>query len=74
MFLETINDHASLEQKTIRANHAPNMRKAMMHISQLEQNIENNQRISTLSVTENKIIFAANYIKKNRRNIIQILI
>ena len=40
VFLETINDHASLDQKTIRANHAPYMTKtlwkAMMHISQLE--------------------------------------
>ena len=40
MFLETINDHAPLKQKTIHANHAPCMmktlRKAMMHRSQLE--------------------------------------
>ena len=40
MFLETLNDHAPLKQKTIRANHAPYMtktlRKAMMHKSQLE--------------------------------------
>ena len=40
MFLETLNDHAPLKQKTIRANHAPYMtktlRKAMMHRSQLE--------------------------------------
>ena len=40
VFLETLNDHAPLKQKTIRANHAPYMtktlRKAMMHRSQLE--------------------------------------
>ena len=40
MFLETLNDHAPLKQKTIRANHAPyvtkTLRKAMMHRSQLE--------------------------------------
>ena len=40
MFLETLNDHAPLKQKTIRANHAPFMtktlRKAMVHRSQLE--------------------------------------
>ena len=39
-----------------------------------KQNIENNQQISTLSIAENKIIFAANYIKKTGRNIIHILI
>ena len=40
VFLETLNDHTSLKQKTIRANHAPYMkktlRKAMMHRDQLE--------------------------------------
>ena len=40
VFLETLNDHAPLKQKTIRANHAlymmKTLRKAMMHRSQLE--------------------------------------
>ena len=40
VFLEILNDHAPLKQKTIRANHAPYMtktlRKAVMHGSQLE--------------------------------------
>ena len=39
-FLETLNDHAPLKQKTIRANHAAyltkTLRKAMMNRSQLE--------------------------------------
>ena len=70
-FLETLNDHAPLKQKTIRANHVPYMtktlRKAMMHRSQLETKYRKQPTKS--SVTENKRIFAANYIKKNGRNI-----
>ena len=40
VFLETLNDHAPLKQKSIRANHVPHMtktlKKAMRHRSQLE--------------------------------------
>ena len=39
-----------------------------------KQNKENNQQILTPSFTEDKRIFGANYIKKKRRNIIQLLI
>ena len=76
VFLETLNDHAPLKQKTIRANHVPYMtktlRKAMMHRSQLETKYR--KQPTKPSVTENKRIFAADYIKKNGRNIIHILI
>ena len=76
VFFETLNDHAPLKQKTIRANHAPYMtkthRKAMMDRSQLETKYR--KQPTDISVTENERIFAANYIKKNGRNIIQILI
>ena len=40
VFIETLNDHAPLKQKTVCANHVPyttkTLRKAMMHRSQLE--------------------------------------
>ena len=78
VFLETLNDHAPFRQKTIRANHAPYMtktlRKAMIHRSQLKTKYRKHQLILTPTVTENKRIFAGNYIKKNGTNIIQILI
>ena len=78
VFSETLNDHAPLKQKTIRSNHAPYMTKFLGKRWCIEanwkQNIKNNQRILTPSVTKNKRIFATNYVKKNGRNIIQILI
>ena len=46
--------------------------KAMMHRSQLETKYR--KQPAKPSVTENKRIFAVNYIKKNGRNIIHILI
>ena len=58
VFLETLNDHAPLKQKTIRANHALYMEKLLgkqwCTEANWKQNIENNQRISTPSITENK--------------------
>ena len=72
VFLETLNDHAPLKQKKQSVPITPLymtkiLRKAMMHRSQLETKYRKQPTKS--SVTENKRIFAANYIKKNGRNI-----
>ena len=78
VFLETLNDHAHLKQKTIHANHAPYMtitpRKAMIHRSQLETKYRKQPRDINSERYRKKRIFAASYIEKSGRNIIQILI
>ena len=78
VFLETLNDHAPLKQKTARANHALHMmktlRKAMTHRTQLETKYRKQPTDINSERYRKQKNFCSKLKKKNGRNFIQIFI
>ena len=71
VFLETLNKHAPVKQKTIRGNHAPYMtkglRKAIMRRSELEIKYHKHQDIQSLRQHKKQKNFCSKLYKKERK-------
>ena len=73
MFMDTLDKHAPLKKKIVRANHAPyvtkNMRKAIMRRSALENVFYKKKRpLKVIKLIKNKKIIVAGFTKKNAKN------
>ena len=71
MFLETLNKHAPVKQKTIRSNHAPYMtkglRKAIMRRSELETKYHKHRDIQSLRQYKKQKNFCSKLYRKERK-------